>query len=445
MDWRVGIHLCDILIESEDIIGDGVNLAARLEGIAEPGGICISEDAFRQVRGKIDIEFRDGGEQALKNLAQPVRVYRAQLAPVPTAPVAAPPPERPSLAVLPFQNISGNPELDEFADGVVEEITTGIARLPFLSVAARNSSFLYKGKAVDVRQAARELGVRYVLEGSLRKSGGRVRITAQLIDGATGNHLWADRFDGALDDLFALQDRAATRVSRALERRLRQDELLRTTRGPTVAAYLPMVLFEIIATVVLFVVLTRHGVAMLRIWAICGLAPALYNLYLLLRWRRFEPFGLTFLAWLAVGTAVELISGGASHLIARDDLGGHGLFGVFFGSACVASLAAERPLMFYNMQQVFAGDDPVRAEWFSDLWQHPHFRALCRSVTAVWGIVSLVSGLLHVALWQMLPPTWVVAAVNHWIGIGVLLGLLVWSRRYWLVVRDRIAQQERAC
>src|SRR5918998_390449 len=171
MDWRVGIHLGDILIEGEDILGDGVNLAARLEGIAEPGGICISEDAFRQVRGKIETEFCDGGEQALKNIARPVRIYRAHpaSAPVSSAPAATAAlllPDKPSIAVLPFQNMSGDPEQEYFVDGMVEEITTALSRIPWLFVIARNSAFSYKGRAVDVRQVGRELGVRYVLEGS---------------------------------------------------------------------------------------------------------------------------------------------------------------------------------------------------------------------------------------------------------------------------------------
>ena len=175
MEWRVGIHLGDILIEGDDILGDGVNLAARLEGIAEPGGICISEDAFRQVRGKIETEFLDGGEQALKNIARPVRIYRAQPASAPVLSVPAATafvlPDKPSIAVLPFQNMSGDPEQEYFADGMVEEIITALSRIRWLFVIARNSSFTYKGQAIDVKQVGRELGVRYVLEGSVRKGG----------------------------------------------------------------------------------------------------------------------------------------------------------------------------------------------------------------------------------------------------------------------------------
>jgi adenylate cyclase len=172
MEWRIGIHLGDVLIEGDDILGDGVNIAARLEDIAEPGGICISEDAFRQVRGKVEAKFADLGEQSLKNIARPLRVYRvgsSSAARQPISPAAALPlPDKPSIAVLPFQNMSGDPGQEYFADGMVEEITTAISRLPWLFVIARNSSFTYKGKAVDVKQVACELGVRYVLEGSVR-------------------------------------------------------------------------------------------------------------------------------------------------------------------------------------------------------------------------------------------------------------------------------------
>jgi len=215
MDLRIGVHLGDILVEREDIIGDGVNIAARLESIAEPRGICISEDAFRQVRGKVDAEFDDIGEQSLKNITRPLRVYRLRSqSPLPGPPpqaeegtahraqvgAAEPPtlplPDKPSIAVLPFANLSGDPEQGYFADGMVEEIITALSRIRWLFVIARNSSFAFKGQAVGVKQIGRELGVRYVLEGSVRKAGDRVRITAQLIDAANGAHLWAERFDG---------------------------------------------------------------------------------------------------------------------------------------------------------------------------------------------------------------------------------------------------------
>jgi adenylate cyclase len=234
MDWRIGVHLGDVLVDGDDIIGDGVNIAARLEGIAEPGGLCISEDVHRQVRGKVDAEFDDIGEQTLKNITRPLRVYCVRRAPTPEAPATALPlPDKPSLAVLPFQNLSGDPDQEYFADGMVEEITTAISRLPWLFVIARNSSFTYKGRAVDVKQVARELGVRYVLEGSVRKAGNRVRITGQLIDTATGAHIWADRFDGMLDDIFELQDRVASSVVGAIEPRLRLSEIERAARKRT--------------------------------------------------------------------------------------------------------------------------------------------------------------------------------------------------------------------
>jgi len=237
MDWRIGVHLGDILIDGDDILGDGVNLAARLEGVAEPGGICISEDAFRQVRGKIETEFLDSGEQALKNIARPVRIYRAQPA---SAPVSAVPtatafvlPDKPSIAVLPFQNMSGDPEQEYFVDGMVEEIITALSRIRWLFVIARYSSFSYKGLSPDVKQVGRELGVRYVLEGSVRKAGGRVRITAQLIDALSGTHLWADRFDGSLEDVFELQDKVASSVAGVIEPTLQAAEAARSAARPT--------------------------------------------------------------------------------------------------------------------------------------------------------------------------------------------------------------------
>src|SRR5262249_44897868 len=215
----------------------GVNIAARLEAIAEPGSICISEDAFRQVRGKIDAAFTDIGEQSLKNIAQPLRVYRAGPASAPerlaAPPTALPLPDKPSIAVLPFQNMSGDPEQEYFADGMVEEIITALSRIRWLFVIARNSSFTYKGQSADVKQVGRELGVRYVLEGSVRKGSGRVRITAQLIETETGTHLWADRFDGSLEEVFDLQDQVATAVAGVIEPALQAAEARRATRRPT--------------------------------------------------------------------------------------------------------------------------------------------------------------------------------------------------------------------
>jgi adenylate cyclase len=237
MEWRIGVHIGDVLIEADDILGDGVNIAARLEGIAEPGGICISDDAFRQVRGKVEAEFADLGEQSLKDIARPLRVYRVGSLPAakPTIspPAALPLPDKPSIAVLPFANMSGDPEQEYFADGMVEEIITALSRISWLFVIARNSSFTYKGQAVDVKQVGRELGVRYVLEGSVRKAGNRVRITGQLIDAETGAHLWADRFDGSLEDVFDLQDEVASSVAGVIEPALQAAETARSANRPT--------------------------------------------------------------------------------------------------------------------------------------------------------------------------------------------------------------------
>jgi adenylate cyclase len=237
IEFRMGINVGDIIIEDGDIFGDGVNIAARLEALAEPGGICLSAAAHEQVRDRLDIAFVDLGEQQVKNIARPVRTYGVALGASPRAalPVGSPLPlpDKPSLAVLPFENMTGDAEQEYFVDGMVEEITTAIARLPWLFVIARNSAFTYKGRPVDVKQVAQELGVRYVLEGGVRKAGNRVRITGQLIDTTTGAHIWADRFDGALDDIFELQDQVASSVAGAIEPKLRQSEIERASRKPT--------------------------------------------------------------------------------------------------------------------------------------------------------------------------------------------------------------------
>jgi TolB-like protein len=233
----MGINVGDVVVEEGDIFGDGVNVAARLEALAQPGGICVSARVQEDAVGKLDLAFEDMGEQALKNIARPVRVYRVRK----TAPrsrsalssSALPLPDKPSIAVLPFMNMSGDPEQEYFADGMVEEIITALSRIRWLFVIARNSSFTYKGKPVDVKQVERELGVRYVLEGSVRKGGNRVRITTQLIDTSTGAHIWADRFDGSLEDIFELQDKVATGVIGAIEPKLRQSEIQRAVRKPT--------------------------------------------------------------------------------------------------------------------------------------------------------------------------------------------------------------------
>ena len=234
IEFRVGINLCDIIVDSGDIFGDGVNIAARLEAIAEPEGICISEDAYRQVKGKVDLSFEDIGERQLKNIVGPVRAYRVHLgrATRASAPTLALP-NKPSIAVLPFQNMSGDPDQEYFADGMVEEIITALSRMSWLFVIARNSSFTYKDRTVDVKQVGQELGVRYVLEGSVRKSSNRVRVTGQLIDAATATHLWADRFEGGLEDIFDLQDRVTMSVVGAIAPKLQQAEIERAKRKPT--------------------------------------------------------------------------------------------------------------------------------------------------------------------------------------------------------------------
>jgi len=237
IQFRIGINVGDIIIDGGDIFGDGVNVAARLETLADPGGIMVSSVVHDQVRDKLSFGFEDMGEQIVKNISRPVNVHRVHLAEV--SPEKAKSTsgqqktistgsERPSIAVLPFSNMSGDPEQEYFADGITEDIITGLSKLRWFFVIARNSSFTYKGKAVDVKRAARELGVRYILEGSVRKGGNRVRITAQLIDAATGNHIWADRYDGELSDVFALQDEITKRVVTAIEPKLLEAEALRS-------------------------------------------------------------------------------------------------------------------------------------------------------------------------------------------------------------------------
>ena len=230
---RIGINVGDVIHDGDDVHGDGVNLAARLEALAMPDGICVSGRVQEDTHGKFDIAFEDAGEHRLKNIDRPVRVYRVRLDGTSVRPSIAVAAERPSIAVLPFSNMSGDPEQEYFADGIVEEMITALSRLRWLFVIARNSSFTYKGRAVDVKQVGRDLGVRYVLEGSVRKAGNKVRITGQLIDVSTGAHLWADRFDGALEDVFDLQDRVTASVVNAIAPKLEQAELERSQHKPT--------------------------------------------------------------------------------------------------------------------------------------------------------------------------------------------------------------------
>lgn len=233
---RIGINLGDIIIEEGDIFGDGVNVAARLEALAQPDEIYVSASVREQLGEKLPIGFADMGEHNVKNIARPIHVYRVEKRAEPDPKIVAKSmklltlPDRPSIAVLPFQNMSGDPAQEYFADGMVEDITTGLSRIKWLFVIARNSSFTYKGKAVDVRQVGRELGVRYVLEGGVRKAGNRVRITTQLVEAETGAHLWADRFDGALEDVFDLQDQITEKVVGIVEPSLRRSEIERSRR-----------------------------------------------------------------------------------------------------------------------------------------------------------------------------------------------------------------------
>jgi TolB-like protein len=232
MLFRIGINLGDILIEGDDILGDGVNVAARLEGIAEPGGICVSSSAYEQVRGKVPVEFTDIGEQALKNIVRPIRAYAIglsanahQTAPLPTSP------PRLSLVVLPFANIGGDPEQDYFVDGVTESLTTDLSRISGSFVIARNTAFAFKGKAIDVKQIGRELNVRYVLEGSVQRGRNRLRVNVQLIDAETGNHLWAERFDKPVADLLDMQDEIVSRLANTLNSQLIDVEARRAERS----------------------------------------------------------------------------------------------------------------------------------------------------------------------------------------------------------------------
>jgi len=237
MLYRIGINLCDILIEGDDILGDGVNVAVRLESIAEPGGICISASAYDQVRGKVAVDFADLGEQSLKNIARPVRVYTVVRDGLVSGTrnggtSGARPAPHLSIVVLPFANIGGDPEQDYFVDGMTESLTTDLSRIAGSFVIARNSAFSYKGKSPDARQVGRELNVRYVLEGSIQRSGKRLRVNVQLIDAETGNHLWAERFDKPVIDLFDMQDEIVARLAKTLDAQLMAAEARRAERSP---------------------------------------------------------------------------------------------------------------------------------------------------------------------------------------------------------------------
>jgi adenylate cyclase len=237
--FRIGVHIGDVIIEGDDIFGDGVNIAARIEPLAEPDGISLSDDAYRQIRDRLDVIWEDGGEHEVKNIARPIRVWRwlgrRQQSPA-QAPGEGEPlelPDKPSIAVLPFNNMSGDPEQEYFADGMTEDLITDLSKISGLFVVARNSSFAFKGQPIDIRKVARRLGVRYVLEGSVRKAGSRVRINVQLIDALSGGHLWAERYDGTVENVFELQDDVGAKVVSALAVRLKGDESARLQRVHT--------------------------------------------------------------------------------------------------------------------------------------------------------------------------------------------------------------------
>jgi adenylate cyclase len=235
LQLRIGINLGDVIVDEHgDVYGDGINVAARLESVADPGGILISGKVHSEVEGKLDVGFEDRGEQQLKNISKPVRAYAvragAHSALTERLSAAPPLPDKPSVAVLPFQNMSGDPEQEYFADGMVEEIITALSRFKWLFVIARNSSFTFKGRAVDIKEVGRRLGVRYVLEGSVRKASGKVRITGQLIDAVTGAHIWADRFERDLTDVFVLQDEVTVAVVSAIQPKLLQTEIALAAR-----------------------------------------------------------------------------------------------------------------------------------------------------------------------------------------------------------------------
>lgn len=241
LEFRIGVHVGDVVVRGGDLFGDGVNIAARLQALAEPGGVCISSTVLEHVRKLLPLRFVDLGPQAVKNIDEPVRAYHLSSGETPPTvaggepdrPKPLPLPDKPSIAVLPFTNLSGDPEQEYFADGLVEDIITALSRVRSFFVIARNSSFTYKGRAVDVRQVSRELGVRYVLEGSIRKAGSRVRIVGQLVDGTTGHHVWADRFEGEISDIFELQDKVTESVVGAVEPSIRLEEIRQARTKPT--------------------------------------------------------------------------------------------------------------------------------------------------------------------------------------------------------------------
>ena len=236
INFRIGVHIGDVMVQAGDLFGDGVNIAARLQTLAKPGGVCVSGATYEQVKKVLPLSFTDLGPQQVKNIEEPIRAYVAgrladpSAAALVNAPNSLPLPDKPSVAVLPFQNLSDDPEQEYFADGIAEDVLTSLSKIQELMVIARNSSFVFKGQARDIREIGRTLGVRYVLEGSVRKAGNRVRLAAQLIDSLNGSHVWADRFEGDLDDVFELQDRITQDIVAALEVRLTHGDEARVWR-----------------------------------------------------------------------------------------------------------------------------------------------------------------------------------------------------------------------
>jgi adenylate cyclase len=264
LEFRIGIHVGDIIIDNDDIFGDGVNIAARLENIADPGGICLSDDAYRQIRGKVDTAFQDMGQQTLKNITEPIRAWRMKIGTEASAARRSTSTEphhvrplsgKPSIAVLPFENMSVDREQEYFADGIAEDVLTTLSKIQELKVIARNSSFAFKGQNRDIREIGQILGARYLLEGSVRKVGNRIRLTVQLIDSRDGDHLWADRFDGDLDDVFDLQDRITQEIVEALEVQLTVGERARVWRKRSGS---PLAYEHVLKGRVLYVNFARH-------------------------------------------------------------------------------------------------------------------------------------------------------------------------------------------
>jgi len=267
INFRIGVHIGDVMVQAGDLFGDGVNIAARLQTLAKPGGVCVSGATYEQVKKVLPLSFTDLGPQQVKNIEEPIRAYVAgrladpSAAALVNAPNSLPLPDKPSVAVLPFQNLSDDPEQEYFADGIAEDVLTSLSKIQELMVIARNSSFVFKGQARDIREIGRTLGVRYVLEGSVRKAGNRVRLAAQLIDSLNGSHVWADRFEGNLDDVFELQDRITQDIVAALQVRLTHGDEARVWRKRSGS---PLVYEHFLRGRTLYVNFAKHAHAQAR-------------------------------------------------------------------------------------------------------------------------------------------------------------------------------------